>query len=55
MTGTSLIMARGRFQGYQGSPAGFRRSHQGVNGVLTGSLCGVSGAVGLDLGKASYG
>jgi hypothetical protein len=53
MTGTWLITALRRFQGYEGSAASFRRSHRSVNGVLTGILCAVSGAVRPVFGKAT--
>jgi hypothetical protein len=56
MTGRKLITGLRRSQGYQGSAAGLRRSHQGVNGVLTSTLCIVPGAIGAVLGKgAGYG
>jgi hypothetical protein len=56
MTGTLLITALRRFQWYQGSAASFGRAQRSVNGVLTGFLCAVSGAIGAVFGKgASYG
>jgi hypothetical protein len=56
VTGTSLITPCKRSRGYQGSAPSLRRSHQGVNGALTGFLCAVSGVVGPVFGKgAGYG
>ena len=41
---------------HQGSGAGFRRNSEAINGVLTGFLCAVSGAVGPVFGEgAGYG
>ena len=56
MPGASLITALRRIRGYLASATGLRRVQRSVNGVLTGFLCAVSGAVAAVCGEgAGYG